>query len=813
MSAPANLLHSGWRFALTQAGQWSQPSAIDDQSRFRVAIVPGTVAGALRALNDLDLEAPPPLDDLDIWYCTSISGDGAHDLIFEGLAGIAEVWLDEALILASDNMFITHEVPVDLSGTHQLSLCFRALNPVLAQKTGRARWRPRMIQPNNLRHVRQSALGHMAGFAPPAPIIGPWRAIRLQKCGKADLRILSMRTAYKSGTGTLDVVIAAQASSRPQLHCAGHYAAFTQSEPGQWRASLVLPGIAPWFPHTHGTPHLHDAHIQIDGINHALGRTGFRSIAIDRDSDDKGFGITINEVPVFCRGACWIPLDPIGMQPTSIELEQQIALARNGGMNMLRLSGVFTYESDDFFAACDAQGIMVWQDFMFANFDYPAADTAFMQNVEAEVAHQLQRTQSSPSLVVLCGGNEVFQQAAMMGLAQPVWHSAFAETTLRNLAHQHRPDLPYVANSPSGGTLPFSVDEGVSHYYGVGAYRRPLEDARRANVRFATECLGFANVPETRALSATFGLQPLSHPLWPSRIPRDAGASYEFQEVRDHYTALLYDVDPVALRDSDPQHALDLARATTAEVAEATLGEWRRHGSITRGALVWFGRDLWPSSGWGIIDSTGVPKSIWHGFRRVAHPVQVIITDEGVNGLHIHLVNERPQACAVRLDVSCIGWNEIPVMRGQREMVLPPNSASHLIDTELWGAFFDAAFAFRFGPAPHVAVCARLNSAENGEPISESWFFPQGRKAAMLEPLLGVTLDIVNGKPMLRITTDRFAQSIKIEDENARPLDNWFHLAPGVEKIVGLEFPSDVSSAKPRGIIKALGSAAIAYSV
>jgi beta-mannosidase len=123
--------------------------------------------------------------------------------------------------------------------------------------------------------------------------------------------------------------------------------------------------------------------------------------------------------------------------------------------------------------------------------------------------------------------------------------------------------------------------------------------------------------------------------------------------VRDHYVAELYAI-PQELRQNNPAAYLDLGRAAVAEVMEATSAEWRRAGSPTRGGLVWFFKDLWPSSGWGVLDWRGEPKSAFYALKRAFRPVQLVLSDEGVNGLLLHLVNETATPIAAVVTLECL---------------------------------------------------------------------------------------------------------------------------------------------------------------
>ncbi|OBS54158.1 hypothetical protein A8B73_02060 [Methylosinus sp. 3S-1] len=804
------MLEDGWSFAIDESGAWTDPAAIPPDALWRPARVPGTLAQALLEAG-ATLETLPALDKLDAWYATSFTIDAPTELHLHGLASIADVFLNGALVLRSDNMFHMHEIAVASPGRYALHIAFRSVEREIATRSGRARWRPRMIVPAGLRAIRTTALGRLPGFAPPTPPVGPWRGVELIAPDPLRPTDTRMRASIEDGVPTLRVALDFGQPPRgaARLACAGGEADFVRASDRRLEATLRLPEAPLWTPHTHGVPHLHAVEARIGDRRLDLGRVGFRDIRVDRGADGRDFAVFVNDLPIFCRGACWTAADAASLTGRREDCAPLLVAMRDAGMNMVRVPGVTLYESDDFYDLCDELGIMVWQDFAFANFDYPIQDDAFRASVEREATQFLTRAQSSPALAILCGGSEVYQQASMLGLAEAKWRSPLFDELLPRLARELRPDVAYVENSPCGGALPFHSDSGVAHYYGVGAYRRALTDARRADVRFASECLGFSCVPEDASLARDFGAEPLSSPLYSTRIPRDMGALQTFGEVTEHYMRRLYDCDPDALRANDPALYLDIARAAVAEAMEAAIGEWRRAGSTTHGALVWFLKDLWPSPGWGVIDAHGEPKSAYHALKRAFRPLSLILTDEGVNGLVAHLRNDTPRRFAGAVTLSCYRDGRVKVMQATKPVAVEPHSVVTLRDVEFWGGFFDTTLAYGFGPPSHDVIHACFVADASGETI-DAFQFPLGRSAA--KATLGLRAELVadeNGYD-LALSTEAAAQSLKIAAEDFRPTENWLHLAPGATRRIRL-LPRRADARRPKGSVSALNGETVGF--
>ena len=801
------MLIADWTLTRTAPGAWRDPTAIEDAAAWLPAIVPGSLGAALRALDLWHPDDDVTFDATDAWYRASVTGEGAAVLRFEGLATIAEVYLDGVPILASDNMFLAHEVGIEVSGTHTLHIAFRSLDAHLATRKARARWRPTLIRPPGLRLVRTLLLGHMPGWGPPVHAVGPYRAVALLDA--TTLRIVEKRVVTwidADGDGLVDLAIRLSGPVDGWVTARVGTIDFVLVDEGDGflRGRAEVPEVERWWPHTHGTPALYPLAVTIGDHDFDLGRVGFRSVAVDRDADGRGFGLVVNDIPVFCRGACWTTPDIVALPCTRDALLPLLAQAREAGMNTIRVGGTMGYEADAFYALCDELGLMVWQDFAFANFDYPASDPAFRASVEAEARQFLTRTQASPCLAVLCGASEVAQQAAMLGMPAALWSSALFDTVLAEVAAALRPDVPYTPHSPWGGELPFVADQGISHYYGVSAHRRPIEEARRAQVRFSAESLGFANVPDLAPVTLEPDRPAIVHPDFVEHRAHDVAASWAFEDIRNHYTEALYGLDVADLRRDDPERFLDYARATSAEVMEATFAEWRREGSSTRGALVWFLRDFAAGAGWGVIDALGAPKAAYWALKRAFKPLGLVLTDENLNGLKVSLFNETAGARAVTLTLTCLREGETIVMNAASDLVLEPRRTIGLPATTLWGGFFDTTYAYRFGEPSHDVTVARLLDAD-GVRLAEAFHFPLGRGNERHD--LGLSATLVEGDEgwCLSVATRRLAQSVRIDGDDLRPGklrpdDNWFHLAPGAARLIGLGH----AGRRPTGTLAAL---------
>jgi len=717
-----------WESASVPAGKFDDPPG-DGQVEWREVSLPARGG-----------------DDEDHWFRTTIASPTAMTLRFGGLATVCEVFVDGARALTSESMFVRHDVPVT-AGEHELVVCSRALTPLLRiPRKPRARWRSRVPVDGNLRWFRTSLLGRAPGFAPAPPLVGPWRPVELVDVAAPEIEV---RTALDGSDGLVAVRCDAAAG---QLDVTVGGVAERLAAGG---GTIRIPSPELWWPHTHGEPHLHELHVRAE-TGEVRRRIGFRALSYAADVERDGLDLHVNGQAVFVRGAVWTPT-PRGEESATLER------ARDGGLNMVRVVGTMIYEDAAFHDACDELGILVWQDLMFANLDYPFEEPAFRALVDEEVRQALASVSGRPSLAVVCGNSEVEQQVAMLGLPPEMGRSEFYDDALPALVHAAGIDAAYVPSAPTGGARPFRTDAGVANYFGVGAYLRPLDDARRAAVLFASECLAFANVPNDTPPDRRAG------------VMRDVGADWDFADVRDHY---LREIHGRTVEDSD---YWEHARHVTGELMAAVFGEWRRKSSPCAGGIVLWLRDLAPGSGWGLLASDGRPKLAWHHLRRAVAPIAVWFVDEGLNGLALHMANDTRAPIVATLRLSLYRDEELLVDEVETTVQLDPHSVREDDVEALLGRFVDIGFTYRFGEPQQDTVVATL--IRDDRDLAKAFFKPAGieGRGGGTAGELGLQVETQRDGAVLdvRLRATRVVHGVRLEAAGAELDDDGFDLEPG----------------------------------
>ncbi|MBM3123177.1 MAG: hypothetical protein FJZ97_13485 [Chloroflexi bacterium] len=353
-------------------------------------------------------------------------------------------------------------------------------------------------------------------------------------------------------------------------------------------------------------------------------------------------------MPIFCKGADWIPVDSfIGSAPPE-RYRALVTMARDAHMNMLRIWGGGVYEHDAFYDACDELGVLVWQDFMFACAAYPDDDAEFRQAVAVEAEAVVRRLRNRACVALWCGNNENDWIDDMMrptDPGKPFFGRRIYHEILPAACGRLDPTRLYWPSSPYGGNDHNSEREGDRHNWkvwgGLPVPRRFGEQPPGGNTPQAVSFRNYAD--DTTRFCSEFGIHgsPVLSTL--TRHSTHRTLQYDTEEFlyrikdpdktrKDRMMAAHVGL-PTDLEDYATKSAL-----VQAEGLRFGLEHYRRRMFHCSGALFWQLHDCWPGISWSCIDYYLNPKASYYYVRRALAPVilsPVIVGDEvqlwGVN--------------------------------------------------------------------------------------------------------------------------------------------------------------------------------------
>lgn len=758
------------------------------------------------------------MEEREWWYRLRFDGPEAAGederlrLVFHGLDTYATVYLNGEKLGEHANMFreavfdVTDQV---LAGRENLvAICF---DPPLAHAGPRdpGQW---SSTPAERVWMRKAQYGYGWDWGPRLPTIGIWRPVQLRRELRAALGGVSFQTLELPGPGR-DALVAVHVEAERFAGSGDVEAAISLSPPDGGPAAtatvaltggddelagtayLSLTDPALWWTHDLGTPALHELRVGLNAGGEEVDvreqSVGVRTIALDQtpDPDEPGtrfFRFVLNGVPVFARGANWIPADSfVGAIPAG-RYERLLADASDANMNMLRVWGGGIFEHDVFYDLCDQRGLLVWQDFMFSCATYP--EEVLAEEVELEARFQVARLRNHPSMALWCGNNEnqwIHDRNHPERIGEKVPGALFYDEILPRAVADLDPLTPYWPGSPFGGSDHNAAEDGDSHNWNVWHGQYPRRFGEPAPREPSPESVAFTRYAEDMCrFSSEFGVlaAPDRETLrrW---IPADQLEHHS--PAMDHHTKdnpknkidmLLQSVTGVA---SDLDEFVDFSMIAQAEALKFGIEHYRRRKPHCSGTLVWQLNDCWPVLSWALLDYHGFGKAGYFAVSRAFAPVLASFKPLDDGGIELWVTND------TEADVSDSARVRLGRFAGEvvhEEDVVVSVPARESRSVRRWEAGELAGGEDRY---------LTVRSAAEVFPGNRHFFAAikdLAREPAQLEH----TIETVGERELrVRLRSDAYAYFVHLAmpDERVRFSDNYLELEPGEERIVTITHP------------------------
>lgn len=664
------LLDTGWEFSQSGTEKWMP------------ATVPGTVHQDLIShellpnpfygMNEKKIQW---VENEDWEYRTSfivseeqLNRDGIQ-LIFEGLDTYADVYLNGSLLLKADNMFVGYTLPVKSvlrKGENHLYIYFHSpIRQTLPQYASNGFNYPA----DNDHHEK-----HLSVFSRKAPYSygwdwgirmvtsGVWRPVTLRFYDIATIsdyhvRQLSLtdENARLSNELIVNQIVPQKIPAEVRVNVSLNGTTVTEVkqqvtlQPGINHITLPAEVTNPvrWMPNGWGTPTLYDFSAQIACGDRIVAeqshRIGLRTIRVvnEKDKDGESFYFEVNGIPMFAKGANYIPQDALLPNVTTERYQTLFRDMKEANMNMVRIWGGGTYENNLFYDLADENGILVWQDFMFACTPYPS-DPTFLKRVEAEAVYNIRRLRNHASLAMWCGNNEILEALKYWG-----FEKKFTPEVYQGLMHGYdklfRELLPstvkefdsdrfYVHSSPylANWGRPESWGTGDSHNWGVWYGKKPFESLDTDLPRFMSE-FGFQSFPEMKTIAAFAAPEDY-------QIESEVMNAHQKSSIGNSLIRTYMERDYII-----PESFEDFVY-----VGLVLQGQGMRHGleahrrnrPYCMGTLYWQLNDSWPVVSWSSIDYYGNWKALHYQAKRVFAPVLINPIQQN-DSLSVYLISDR----------------------------------------------------------------------------------------------------------------------------------------------------------------------------
>ena len=541
-----------------------------------------------------------------------------------------------------------------------------------------------------------------------------------------------------------------------------------------------------WWPNGYGAPELYSLHLAF-ADNGAVSDErdvsfGIREVTYQLPGSEN-LAISVNGVPVMCRGGNW-GMDEAMKRIPRERLEAQIRFHQLANCNMIR-NWVGQSTGEDFYDLCDRHGIMVWDEFFEPN---PSDSGRTSRNDGSEDVHDVPlylanvrekvlRFRNHPSIVLWCGRNE--GDPAPAAVAEGI-RQIMTELEPARLYHPNSNDGKGVR---SGGPYSWRTPAAYYSYPTTG----PRVEA------FKTE-LGSVSIPTLEAV----------HAMMPAKdwdTINDDWAEHDLcrgaQEGRGN--SPIY-ADMITQRYGPWQGLPEFVRKAQLANYEAYRamfeGRFAKLFSPSTGVLTWMSNPSQPSFVWQFYSYDLEPLASLFAVRKAAESLHVQMTQDN---FHLVVVNQTP-AIASGLSARVRVYNLDASLRSDvtRPLTAAPSAATDL-----------GAIAFPPGLSAVHFVKLELRD-DAGRLVSDNFYWraapttPDDFTALDTLPAATLAAKVIrrdaNGKCLLDVTLTNPTKTIALmahlqlrrQKTGARVLpvyysDNYISLLPGESRTITVE--------------------------